>query len=246
MSWFFEKKDNNSEIAARIEQVEERLRQINASVLEVSNGVAESLRQQAESSSQLTKLMRLQYKSGQETRGTLEELTHGLLEVRQWQAQYGDFEARAEEMGRQRQCAVDALVAQLDDLDHIFTGLGGAMKETWQPVLQGWAQRIVTALAEMGIYEIKVLGQTFDPQIAEGVGVKDRPKKIEARELDETEIEATEIEATEMEARGLGTTHFHVPYEVAEVVKRGFSSAEGQLLRKAQVITFQEGLVKDE
>ena len=231
MSWFFEKKDNSSEIAARMEQMEERLRQVNANVLEVSSGVAESLRQQAESSIQLTKLMRLQYKSGQETRGALEELSHGLLEVRQWQAQSGDFEARIDELGRQRQYAVDVLVAQLDDLDHVCAGLGSTVNETWLTVYQGWAQRVLSALAAMGIVEIEVLGQTFDPQIAEGVGVKDRPQKIEA---------------PEMEEQGLGTTHFHVPYEVAEVVKRGFSSAEGQLLRKAQVITYQEGLVKDE
>ncbi|WP_171904677.1 hypothetical protein [Sporolituus thermophilus] len=32
-----------------------------------------------------------------------------------------------------------------------------------------------------------------------------------------------------------------MPYEVAEVVKRGFLDSAGRVVRKAEVITYQEG-----
>jgi len=36
------------------------------------------------------------------------------------------------------------------------------------------------------------------------------------------------------------STRIPLPYEVAEVVKRGFIDNDGRLLRKAQVITYEE------
>ncbi len=214
MSWFFWQRTNGKEIDTRMDQLEERMQQINEITLDVSNKVAEILQQQAELGAQLTKLMRLQYKTGQETRGKLEELAHGLLTVQQWQAASGDMEERAEVLSRQSQGMIDVLVAQLDDLDSVCAGLNRAGNDAWLPLFEGWLQRIVTALAEIGIYEVNVIGKTFDPQMAVGVGVTARLPGVEAA----------------------------IPYEVAEIVKRGFINGEGKLLRKTEVITYQEDM----
>ena len=214
MSWFFWQGNNRKEIDARMDQFAEQLRQINESLFEVSNKVEETLQQQAECGVQLTKSTRLQYKTGQETKGKLDELAFGLTAVQQWQANYGDAEQRAALLSRQHQYMVDVLVAQLDDLDSVCAGMDSAGRDAWLPLFEGWAHRIAAALAEIGIHEVKVLGKVFDPQMAEGVGVMVRPP-------------------------GVGVA---LQYEIVEVVKRGFINGEGMLLRKAQVITYQEGM----
>ena len=142
----------------------------------------------------------------------------GLLAVQQWQAQYGDLEERAAALSKKSQLTIEVLVAQLDDFDSVCAGFNSAGKESWLPLFQGWTHRIVAALAELGIYELEVAGKTFDPQIAVGVGVALRPQGMEAA----------------------------IPYEVAEVVKRGFANGEGKLLRKTEEITYQEGMGENE
>ncbi|SDE81824.1 nucleotide exchange factor GrpE [Sporomusa acidovorans] len=214
MNWFFWKRNNCKEADTRIEQLDENLQQIKDMILAVGNTVNDCLLQQEESGKQLTRLTRLQYKSGQETQSKLEQVAQGLLAAQQWQDKCGELEAQASVWNRQRQYALDVLITQLDDLDSACAGFKGAESNDWQPLFAGWAHRIVTALAEMGIYEIEVIGKVFDPQIAEGLGTVLRPPAVEAA----------------------------IPYEVAEVVKRGFINSEGQLLRKAQVITYLEGI----
>ena len=55
-----------------------------------------------------------------------------------------------------------------------------------------------------------------------------------------------ELKKIKQVAEGVGViprepgTDAVVPYEVAEVVKRGFVNSEGQVLRKAEVITYRE------
>ena len=71
MSWFFGNKNNRKEIDARMDHLAESLQQIQEVLLAADNRAAESRQQQAELSDQLTKLMRLQYKTGQETRGKM-------------------------------------------------------------------------------------------------------------------------------------------------------------------------------
>ncbi|TWH48770.1 nucleotide exchange factor GrpE [Sporomusa sp. KB1] len=209
MNWFFWKSNNYKEMDTRIEQLDESLQQIKNIMLAMSNTVTECWEQQEESRGQLTKLTRLQYKSGQETQSKLEQLAQGLLVVQQLVA----GEERAAALKQQHQYALEVLLRQLDDIDSVSAGLIHTEDNAWQPLFKEWAQRIITALAEMGIYEIPVLGKVFDPQMAVGVSSVIRPAEL-----------ATVT-----------------PYEVAEVVKRGFITGEGQLLRKAQVITYQEG-----
>lgn len=137
-------------------------------------------------------------------------MTQALAEVRQWQAEYRVKSEELNSLHGQREHLLNMLLCQLDEMDRACAGLKNKGNNAWQLLLQQWRQRIITALAEMGIREVDVLGKTFEPQVAECVGVVP------------------------------GMPASAVPYEVAEVVKRGFANSEGIILRKAQVITYGE------
>lgn len=212
MSWLFWKKDRQRELDDTLNQIVFQLVEIKADIARTSERTEEDLQQGEEFGGQLVKLTRLQYKSGQETQVKLEQLSQGLAEVQEWQAEYGIKAENVSALSRQREYLLDVLLCQLDEIDIACAGIKDKENNTWQPLLNQWAQRIVAALAEMGIYETDIIGKTFDPQLAEGVGVTPRAPGTDAA----------------------------VPYEVAEVVKRGFMNSEGRVLRKAEVITYRE------
>jgi len=214
MNWLFWRKDPLDTILDdRLNQLEETVQQIKEMTAQVNHTLVENSQWQEDCSGQLMKLTRLQYKSNQETQRKLEQVIEGLLTVKQCQETYGDSEKHSEKLTRQHQSVLNVLLGQLDDFDRICAGFTGVEKDAWQPFFTEWVQKIINALAEIGIYEIDVIGKVFDPRIAEGVGIMLRSPEAIAP----------------------------VAYEVAEVVKRGFINSEGQLLRKAQVITYKEG-----
>lgn len=214
MSLFFWRKDSRDTILDnRLNQLEEKVQQIKEITIQVNQTLTENSQWQEDCNRQLTKLTRLQYKSSQETQGKLEQVVEKLLTGQQWQEKYEDSEKYSETLMREHQSVLNLLLGQLDDFDRICAGFAGAEKDAWQPFFTEWVQKIINALAEMGIYEIDVLGKVFDPRIAEGVG--------------------TLFPSLEATTPAL--------YEVAEIVKRGFINREGKLLRKAQVITYKEG-----
>jgi len=212
MNWLFWKNDRHNELIDEIKRLAEQIAQVKDEVGEIGEGTAMSLQQLEELGGQLTKLTRVQYKSGQEIHANLEQLREGLAQAQQWQAEYG---VKAEEVNiltQEKKYLLDILLRQLDEMDAVSAGLKDGDNAEWRLLLDQWRQRMITALADMGIYELDIIGKSFDPQVAEGVGlVPRRPDNGGS-----------------------------VPYEVAEIVRRGFTDREGRLLRKAQVITYQE------
>jgi len=201
MNWLFWKKDRHDDLAAMKEEI-----------AKIREAAVEGLPRWDELNGQLTKIMRLQYKAGQETQVKLEQLSNGMTKVQEWQSEYGVKTERLHALTQQREYLLEVLLLQLDEIDMACAGINDKEDNTWQPLFTQWAQRIITALSEMGIYEVDLVGKTFDPQIAEGVDSMPRMPGMKNS----------------------------VPYEVAEVVKRGFVTIDGQVLRKAEVITFQE------
>jgi molecular chaperone GrpE (heat shock protein) len=102
----------------------------------------------------------------------------------------------------------------LDDIDQLCKRLEGKETDMWQQTLRAWAEQLLSALAENGIHEIHVLGKPFQPQLAEAIGTVPLP-----------------------DASGKEVNY--VPYQVMEVVRRGFACQDGRILRKAQVITLE-------
>ncbi|HEY3424275.1 MAG TPA: nucleotide exchange factor GrpE [Negativicutes bacterium] len=212
MNWLFWKNDKQNALAYTMSQLTGQLLAINANIAEVSERSADSLQQQQELNGQLAKLMRMQYKSGHETQVKLEQLQQEVTKMQQWQTKYDSETENGDTLRRQQEHLLTVLFCQLDELDTARSGLNDKENISWQSLLSQWAQKIVASLAQIGIYELDIMGKTFEPQIAEGVGTIPRMPGTDA----------------------------NIPYEVAEIVSRGFVNSEGYLLRKARVITYME------
>lgn len=99
----------------------------------------------------------------------------------------------------------------LDEMDHLATGLTDEQRALRQ-LLEGWTHTISASLQGVGIHEVDVLGKVFDPTVAEAMGT------VEQNESD----------------------GMLVPYQVMQVLTRGFVDENQRLLRKAKVVTLKE------
>lgn len=175
----------------------------------------------AEMGEQLRKLGRLQYKSGQEVKGKFEELNTRLDAIEQWQDACTIDKSRLDTFEQQIGQVSEILLVWLDDLDLLSTSLREQGQEEWLKLLGTWTSQVLQALQIHGIGEMQLVGTSFNPTLAESIGtVVRQPRGTKAMEAE--------------------TVRFFLPYEIAEVVRRGFIYQNGTLLRKAQVITYQE------
>lgn len=162
---------------------------------------------------QLIKLGRLQYKSRQDLLDGLNQLGREVGQVVSSQEDNGNNVELIKQLTKNQQQLVNILLLQLDELDVASSGLKLDESDTWGQLLRKWTERIVTSLAELDIYEMNLVGRSFSPEFAEGVGTVLRT----VRSYPET------------------------PYEISSIVKRGFMYGDHRIFRKAQVITYQEG-----
>jgi len=202
-------------------QIQELLIPITQQLTLLNQQVTSSLEQNAEMSDQLRKLGRLQYKSGQEVQGKLEGLSTRLDDVRQWQTAYTIHRSRLDTLERQFDQVIEILLVWLDDLDLLAISLREQGQEGWLKLLETWTLQILQALKVKGIEEMQLVGTSFNPTLAESIGTVAR-QPVTTAPVEEEIVRVS------------------LPYEVAEVVKRGFLDQDGTLLRKAQVITYQE------
>lgn len=163
-----------------------------------------------------SKLARLTYKNGKDTVDKLERLS-SLLERQEsgWKAAYEQEQTRSAQHAGVLQSAAAAMVGWLDDLDTIIAGQSGqegALSGGWGQLTGHWQEQMLGQLSQLGLQEIEVLGNTFDPALCEAVGTIPGPADS-----------------------GSG-----VPYEVMSVLRRGYRLEDGSLYRKAQVITLSK------
>ncbi|MFZ5651840.1 MAG: nucleotide exchange factor GrpE [Bacillota bacterium] len=217
-SGFWGKKGKIEEIAGGLDHMGKQLTCIGEQVARIAGQLAGVGEQSAEIGSQVNKLARIQYKTGQEIMGKLDRLAAGMDLVQRWQSDHDAGASRLNVMEHQIEYLTGVIIGQLDDIDFVCAGLQGEGRENWRKLLRPWGDRLLAALAEVGVYEVDVIGRTFDPQLAESIGAV----------------------ARDSSAGGGETSGPRVPYEVVEVVKRGFVLSDGRLLRKAQVITVRE------
>ncbi len=201
---FWMKRPKTDEFAGNTDQLREQLSQLGE--------------QSAEIGVQMNKLVRIQYKTGQEILAKIDRITAGMDAVQRWQTDQEVNVARLNEMERQIDFLTGILVRWLDDIDYVCAGLQGEDQGRWRQLLEQWGGQLLTALAEVGVREMDLLGRTFNPQWAESIGTVARdPSGVDGE-----------------------ITRLLVPYEVVSVIKRGFVYSDGRLLRKAQVISIQE------
>jgi len=202
-------------------QMQELLTPINQHLTLLNQQVTSGLEQNAELGDQIRKLGRIQYKAGQEAQGKLEGLNTRLDALQQWQDAYTIDKSQLDALEQQIGQASEILLVWLDDLDLLATSLREQGQDGWLNLLGTWTHQILQALQIHGIGEMQLVGTSFNPTLAESIGtVVWQPIKTAAMEKE--------------------TVLGPLPYEIAEVVKRGFVYRDGTLLRKAQVITYQE------
>ncbi|SDJ24954.1 nucleotide exchange factor GrpE [Natribacillus halophilus] len=83
---------------------------------------------------------------------------------------------------------------------------------SWEALLKKWSEALLQMISELGVKECIQNGEMFDPKRAEAI---------------ET------ISPSE---------HAAIPYEIVKIHQRGFSDANGDIIRKAQVTTIKENL----
>ena len=201
--------------------MQELLTPLNQHLTLLSQQVTGSSEQITEIGDQIRKLGRLQYKSGQDVQGKLEGLSSGLDVVQQWQDAYTIDKSRLDTLEQLIGQVSEILLVWLDDLDLLATSLREQGQDGWLKLLETWTSQVLQALQINGIGEMQLVGTSFDPTLAESIGTVVR-KPIGTDAMEEE------------------TVRFFLPYEIAEVVRRGFIYQDGTLLRKAQVITYQE------
>lgn len=114
---------------------------------------------------------------------------------------------------------VQSLIRWLDDLDLVRSRLLGEDQAAWKKLMEQWSRQILGFLEKTDVHELKLLGTSFDPRLAESIGTL---SKAEAKE--------------KFAVAALGD----IPYQIVEISKRGFVWKNGLLLRKAQVITLEK------
>lgn len=170
---------------------------------------------------QVNKFARIQYKMGQELQSKMERLNTGLEALEQRQTTYDRDLKNLNILKYQVEYLTEVLINRLDDIDLLYARLKGESQETWQKLLEQWAFQLLEALGQIGICELNLTGSSFDPRLAESIGTVNRNTVF-------------------TESLEPGDGRAAVPYQIVEVVKRGFIYNDGRLLRKAQVITLQE------
>lgn len=164
---------------------------------------------------QLTKLGRLQYRSSHDIADRLQKLTVGVEEL---------IRERTDAQNLARQIAVleehiediaRENIRLIDDLDALCDSLTDETKDTWAELLKQWTGRLLAQLNDAGMREIHVLGAPFDPAWCESV------------------------ETVEPDRTADGLPSGRQPYEVVKVIRRGYVRSNGEILRKAQVITMR-------
>jgi molecular chaperone GrpE (heat shock protein) len=108
---------------------------------------------------------------------------------------------------------IDRLIQQIDEMDMVYASLSS--EPQWSELIEKWTTSLVDSLATFGIHQCIQAGEMFDPTLAEAV------KTISSQE---------------------GNSQLLVPYQIVEVFRRGFIGSNKQIIRKAQVVTVEEGI----
>jgi molecular chaperone GrpE (heat shock protein) len=167
--------------------------------------------QVTENTELINRLSRLQYKMGQELINKVTPIYENLGDVTEF-CQKGQMSTELAIRENRNRILVSALIDSIDTIDGVLQNTRGNIPDEWQAFLNTIQGSELDGLAKVGVRELELLGSTFNPIFAEAV-----------------EVRAIAELAEQNKARQ--------PYEVIEVLRRGFIDGEGKVIRKAQVIT---------
>ena len=159
----------------------------------------------------IQKSLRLQYKSYQETLKILEQTNNIFNKISEDDKMYIEIEKENNILTREKEYMLEKYILWLDDIDLIYDNLNEEGQEYWVGLLENWQKQISKSLEVVGVYEVDILGKTFNSAIAEAVSTRKREDNKD-----------------------------DIPYQVVNVLQRGYMFKDGTLLRKAKVITIEE------
>jgi len=207
-------------IICQLDNLEVCFKNSQQQVYKIDERLVQNADQLMENTVQLQKLARLHYKKGQETHTKLDRIITNMGEIQHWQEQCLLKTNQLQLKEKQITLLAKAIIKQLDDLDYIRQSLKNDARNKWWQMLEQWALALVQALAEVGIMEMDLYGKSFNPRQAEAIAT------------------ITKAEAIKMCPNS--KENALLPYQVMAIIRRGFVTSEGHILRKAQVITIQE------
>lgn len=173
---------------------------------------------------QVTKLSRVQYKTGKYIQTKIDDLCDMI--IKKEEEGYSDLQGQLMQVQAQLEEIIYFLIQRLDELDLISAHSVDSEQQVWLDMVKQWTKQILQQLARLGVLELQVLHTSFDPTIAESIGtisLQDAKLKYQNAKL-----------------------QVGMPYQIVEVSKRGFVLEKGNLLRKAQVITIEKENFNDE
>lgn len=214
MGWKFWRNRKRSETEKTLELLKEEIFQINRKFSIIEEHLQESKhkievinRDLENNKNAIQKILRLEYKSFREILNKLNQIH----ETVDYGERYIKIEKEKDCLVRERNFIIEKTIQWLDDIDLIYSGLNKQSREHWVQLLHNWQKQIIKTLGMLKIYEINIMGKTFNHELAEAVNTKEK-------EADRD----------------------YLPYEVIDVLQRGFMLENGTLLRKAKVITIEE------
>jgi molecular chaperone GrpE (heat shock protein) len=185
---------------------------------EQNNFLSEQYRGLAE---QVAKLSRLQYKTSKDIQGKVDGLQDSFASmIKKQENDTNEKELRTIRTEAKIEELAYSLIRWLDDLDLIYSNMIDGDQEEWKKILKQWSNQILVHLKGLGIIELQVIGTSFDPTLAESIGTISKKK---------ADTKYKEI-----------PQQIDIPYQIVEVLKRGFIWKGDTLLRKAQVITLDK------
>lgn len=208
MNWKFWKQQKPLE-DDRLDRISDGLKQL---LTATNEQPLERLEMQIKENAELiNRLSRLQYKMGQELINKVTPIYENLGDVTEFcqKGQAGTELAIRENSNRM---LVSTLIDSIDTIDGVMQNTRENIPDEWRAFLKTIQISELEGLARVGIRELELLGSSFNPIFAESV---------EVRAIDQL----------------AGQNKAMRPYEVIEVLRRGFIDGEGRVIRKAQVIT---------
>jgi len=161
----------------------------------------------------IQKSLRLQYKYSQDILKGIEQLNNRFDKILDFNEKYTEILRHNENLRKDKDYIIERYIHLLDDIDLIYDNLNMGGQEYWIQLLKNWKTQILKSLELVGLYEIDILGKSFDTNISEAISTEKREINKEYKQ-----------------------------YEIVKILQRGFILEDGTLLRKAKVVTVEEGI----
>ena len=218
MDWKFWNRNQENIMEKRLNDINEKLNQVLQNQREGSfSRIEQTLKENTE---QINRYSRLQYKTSQELLKKITTL-YSTVEDLSNVSMTGHESIKITALENRYFTLVSTMLQSVDNIDIILLNQQQQIPEEWERFLSSFQNSILDSLRKTGIQEIPLLGTTFSSFFAECVdSISPSQQNNEDR--------------------------VYLPYEIIAVLKRGFVSDEGEVVRKAQVITIGQNHKREE